>query len=229
MPGKETSERAIRMYPGPVGRARVVGSVFEPSSQHGDVDAKIVASLERLSQVFRLLLREEAQEHGLSPIQVQFLVHLLFHDVELRRVGQLARRFDLTRATVSDAVGSLEKKGLVRREPWPEDGRVVTLQLTPVGRELAGELATWAEVIKERLSASSEEEKEVVLRFLMDLIASLQRAGVITVARMCVTCRFFRPNAHAGDESPHHCALLDVPLGPPDLRVDCPEHELAPR
>jgi hypothetical protein len=35
-----------------------MGSVFEPSSQHGDVDGKIVASLERLSQVFRLLLRE---------------------------------------------------------------------------------------------------------------------------------------------------------------------------
>ena len=203
-------------------------SVFEPSLQHGDADAKIVASLERLSQVFRLLLRREAQEHGLSPIQVQFLVHLLFHDAGLRRVSQLARRFDLTRATVSDAVGSLEEKGLVRRERWPEDGRVVTLQLTPAGEELAGELSTWAGVVKEHLDSSSEEEKKVVLRFLMDLIASLQRTGVITVARMCVACRFFRPNAHPEEESPHHCALLDVPLARSDLRMDCPEHELAP-
>jgi hypothetical protein len=63
-------------------------SVFEPSSQHGDVDKKIVASLERLSQVFRILLRGEAQERGLSPIQAQFLVHLLHHGATLRRVSE---------------------------------------------------------------------------------------------------------------------------------------------
>jgi len=204
-----------------------MGPVFEPSSQHGDVDGKIVASLERLSQVFRLLLREEAQKRGLSPIQAQFLVHLLFHDVELRRVGRLAEEFGLTRATVSDAVGSLEEKGLIQRDPWPEDRRVVTLHLTPAGEKLAAELSTWDNIVKEHLTASSPEEKEVVMRFLMRLIASLQEAGAITVARMCVTCRFFRWDAHPGSDSPHHCALLDAPLAGSDLRVDCPEHELA--
>lgn len=202
-------------------------SVFEPSSQHGDVDKKIVASLERLSQALRVLLREETQEHGLSPIQAQFLVHLLFHGVELRRVGKLAEEFGLTRATVSDAVGSLEKKGLIERGPWPEDKRVATLGLTPAGEEVARGLATWANVVEGSLSASSPEEKEVVMRFLMGLIASLQGAGVVTVARMCVSCRFFRPDAHPGEDSPHHCALLDLPLARSDLRVDCPEHELA--
>lgn len=201
-------------------------SVFEPASQHGDVDSKIVASLERLSQLFRVLLREEAQKHALSPIQAQFLVHLLFHDVELRRVGRLAEEFNLTRATVSDAVASLEKKGLVNRDPWPEDKRVVTLRLTPAGKKLAIELSTWANAIKEHLGSSSE-EKEDVMRFLMRLIASLQRSGVISVSRMCITCRFFRQDEHPGSQSPHHCALLDVPLAGSDLRVDCPEHELA--
>ena len=204
-----------------------MGSVFEPSSQHGDVDSKIVASLERLSQAFRLLLRDEAQKRGLSPIQAQFLVYLLFHDVELRRVGRLAEEFGLTRATVSDAVGSLEEKGLIQRDPWPEDRRVLTLRLTPAGEKLAAELSSWANIVKEHLTASSPEEKEVVMRFLMRLIASLQKAGVITVARMCVTCRFFRRDAHPGSDSPHHCALLDAPLAGSDLRVDCPEHELA--
>jgi DNA-binding MarR family transcriptional regulator len=202
-------------------------SVFEPSSQHGDVDKKIVASLERLSQVFRTLLRGEAQERGLSPIQAQFLVHLLHHGAALGRVSRLAREFDLTRATVSDAVGSLEKKGLISREPWPADKRVTTLRLTSTGEHTARELAAWANVIEEHLKAYSPEEKEAVMRFLMGLIDSLQKSGLITVARMCVTCRFFRPDAHPGERSPHHCALLDVPLSGSDLRADCPEHELA--
>jgi DNA-binding MarR family transcriptional regulator len=201
-------------------------SVFEPSSQHGDVDKKIVASLERLTLVFRILLRGEAQERGLSPIQAQFLLHLLHHGAVLRRVSQLAREFDLTRATVSEAVGSLERKGLICRELWPHDKRVTTLRLTPTGKHTAQELAGWANVIEEHLKDRSAEEKEAVMRFLMDLIGALQKSGLITVARMCTTCRFFRPDAHPGESSAHHCVLLDVPLSGSELRADCPEHKL---
>ena len=65
------------------------------------------------------------------------------------------------------------------------------------------------------------------MRFLMDLIGSLQKSGMISVARMCVTCRFLRPDAQRGEDSSHYCALLDVPLAGSELRTDCPEHELA--
>jgi DNA-binding MarR family transcriptional regulator len=202
-------------------------SVFDPTSQHGDVDAKIVAALERLGQVFRILLREKAQEYGLSPIGAQFLIYLVHHAVELRRVSQLAREFDLTMATVSDAVASLEDKGLISREPWPEDRRVMTLRLTPEGELVAAELSTWADTVRQHLDLCPSEEKEVVMHFLMRLIGTLQKSGVITVARMCVTCRFFQREAHPSFGSPHHCRLLDVPLSGSDLRIDCPEHELA--
>jgi DNA-binding MarR family transcriptional regulator len=202
-------------------------SVFDPASQHEDVDSKIVASLERLGQVFRVLLREKAREHGLSAIQAQFLIYLLHHGVELRRVGQLAREFDLTPATVSDALDSLEEKGLVSREHWSEDRRMMTLRLSSEGELLAAELSTWANVVKEHVDLWPPREKEVVMRFMMRLIGSLQKSGFITVARMCVTCRFFERDAHQGAGSPHYCRLLDVPLAGSNMRVDCPEHELA--
>ncbi len=204
-----------------------MGGAFDPSSQHGDVDKKLVAALERLSQAFRVLLQEEAQGRGLSPIQARFLVHLLHHGDELGRVGRLAEEFGLSRATVSDAVRTLEAKGLVRRESWPRDGRVATLRLTPAGEEGAARLSGWADVVEEQLGSFAPEEKEAAMRFLMRLISALQGAGVITVARMCVACRFFRPDAHPGSASPHHCALLDLQLSGADLRTDCPEHEPA--
>ena len=202
-------------------------SVFEPSSQHGDVDKKIVAALERLSQAFRVLLQEEAQRQSLSPIQARFLVHLLHHSDELGRVGRLAAEFGLSRATVSDAVGTLEAKSLVYREPWLRDRRVATLRLTAEGKEVAAGLSGWADVVEEQLGSFAPGEKEAVMRFLMRLISELQGAGVITVARMCVSCRYFSPDAHPRSASPHHCALLDLPLSGADLRTDCPEHEPA--
>jgi DNA-binding MarR family transcriptional regulator len=204
-----------------------LGSVFDLSAQHDDVDTKIVAALERLSQVFRVRLREEAWERDLSPTQAQFLIYLLYHDVELRRVSQLAREFDLTKATVSDAVASLETKRLVQREQWPEDRRVVTLRLTPDGEKLATILSEWADPVREHLERFSPEERKAVMRFLVGLIGSLQRSGLITVARMCVTCRFFLQDIHPDEPAPHHCGLLGVPLSGADLRVDCPEHEPA--
>jgi DNA-binding MarR family transcriptional regulator len=204
-----------------------LGSVFDLPAQHDDVDAKIVAALERLSQVFRVRLREEALARDLSPTQAQFLIYLLYHDVELRRVSQLAREFDLTQATVSDAVASLETKKLVQREQWPEDRRVITLRLTLGGEKLATTLSEWADPVREHLERFSPQEREAVMRFLIGLIGSLQRSGLITVARMCVTCRFFQQDVHPGGPLPHHCALLDVPLGCASLRVDCPEHEPA--
>jgi DNA-binding MarR family transcriptional regulator len=204
-----------------------LGPVFDLSAQHDDVDAKIVAALERLSQVFRVRLREEAWEHGLSPTQAQFLIYLHYHDVELRRISQLAREFDLTQATVSDAVASLETKGLVQREKWPEDRRIVTLRLTPDGEKLATILSGWADLIREHLRPFSPEDREAMMHFLIEFIGSLQRYGLITVARMCVTCRFFQQDIHPGEPLLHHCTLLDVPLGRANLRVDCPEHEPA--
>lgn len=200
-------------------------SIFDLSFQHGDVDAKIVASLERLSEVFRVLLWEAAKSRDLSPLQIQLLVYLRYHPPSFGRVGVLARRFDLAAATVSDAVGTLVEKGLVEKEPDPEDRRARVLTLTGDGTDVAEELSDWAEAVRNGLGNSSEGDKTAVLQILMDLIASLERQGIITRARMCRTCRFFGEDEHEDPAAPHHCNLLDMPLTPEDLRVDCPEHE----
>ena len=161
-----------------------MGSLFDPSAQHDDVDARIVAALERLSQVFRVRLGEEARQRNLSPIQAQLLIYLLHHDVELRRVSQLAREFDLTQATVSDAVASLETKGLVRREQWPDDRRVVTLRLTPeagfdpslLSHELEGRLLrALAEFPRVVAAAAELREPHRIARYLEDTASAFHK------------------------------------------------------
>ncbi len=197
-----------------------------PKTGISELDEKIVAALERLSHVLRTLLWEQAVESRLSPIQIQTLLYLNSHAGDLCRVGQLAEEFGLTPATVSDAVSSLEAKRLLTREPWLEDRRAHTLRLTTQGQRSAQRLSHWADALHEQLERFAPEEKAQALRFSLQLIASLYRAGVITVARICLTCRFFRAHAHSDPNAPHHCALMDKPLAVQDLRVDCPEHAL---
>jgi hypothetical protein len=110
----------------------------------------------------------------------------------------------------------------------PETGRRgAPLRLTPNGRKIASAVAGWHDPVLTALGELDAGDKERALRLLLELIGALQRAGIVTVARMCVTCGYFRPDRHPGAPARHHCALLDVPLADADLRVDCPEHERA--
>lgn len=200
-------------------------SLFDVTVQHLEVDSKIAAALERMSLAFRVLLWEKTKTHQLSPIQVQFLVYLRYHPASQSTISHLAKEYTLTPATVSDAITTLEAKKLVARERSAEDRRVAFVALTSTDKKMARKLASWAEVIREAIADFPAEDKTIVMKFLMRLLAALQQAGVITIARMCLTCKFFQSEAHPHARAPQHCGLLNKPLADIELRLDCPEHQ----
>jgi DNA-binding MarR family transcriptional regulator len=200
---------------------------FDPE-YHLDVDRKIAAALERIAQGMKVMLWDEAKSHGLSPLQAGVLTSLLYMPEGSGRVGRLAREFHVSQPTMSDAVAALGRKALVRKRRATADSRASTLTLTAEGRAVAVRLSGWNETLRRSLEELPDEGKVPIMRFLFGLIASLQQAGFITVARMCITCRFFRPDGDPAQPERHFCALLKVPLAESALRIDCPEHELAP-
>lgn len=207
------------------------GSVFNPDAQHDSVDHKILAALERLSHVFRSLLWQKvtgvSAPHGLTPTQVQLLIFLRYHAEEMGRVGVLAAEFGLSAPTVSDAVRVLEEKGLITKRVSKHDARVRVLRLTARGKTLTNQVSDWANALFEHTVAFSDAEKAAILRFLMNLMTSLQRHGIVSVSRMCTSCRFFSPGDGDGAGRPHYCRFLKTSLAEESLRVDCPEHEPA--
>jgi DNA-binding MarR family transcriptional regulator len=192
-----------------------------------DLDGKLAGALERTAQALRVVLGRRSRAEGLTSTQAQLLLRLASAPPPELRVGALAREFDLTQPTVSDAVTALRQKGLVRSGRQADDRRNRPLELTARGSRAAERLDDWRAALETPLGNLSREAKEHALRTLLELIALLQREGVVSVARMCSSCRWFRPEAHPGKAAPHHCALLDAPLRPDELRVDCAEHELA--
>jgi DNA-binding MarR family transcriptional regulator len=193
-----------------------------PPGAPPDVDAKLVAALERVGQALRVQMWDTAKQHGLTPTQLQVLLRLASDPPARRRIGVLAGELDVTHPTVSDAVAVLRRKGLVDRDPA---NRKAVLSLSARGQAVAAGLADWDERTRRELAALPAADKHATLGLLLDLIAGLQSSGAITVARMCVTCRFFRRDAHPDPARPHHCALVDMPLAGGELRVDCAEHE----
>lgn len=197
-------------------------SVFDPSAQAGNPDLKIIASLERLGEGFRVLLWEKAKVLGISPIQIQILIFVRFHTDDKCRVSYLAQEFSLTRATISEAVKSLEQKGLIERQTDPSDTRSHTIHLTEAGTSAVDQTADFAGPMLGSITGISLSQKGILLEQLLGIISRLQGAGIISMHRMCFSCRFYQNN-----EAGHFCKFIDKALKNKDLRLDCKEFEAA--
>ncbi len=108
-------------------------NIFDPHYQESDLTVKTVVGLERISEAFKVLLREKAKQLGLSPIQIQILLFVSSHKEQLCNVSFLASEFNVTKPTISDAVKSLNVKGLISKQHSDKDSRSFTIKLSQSG------------------------------------------------------------------------------------------------
>lgn len=193
-------------------------SAFDLDHQNTSIESKIVASLERVSQAFRVLLWNESKEFSLSPIQVQVLIFLLHHSDEKRKVSYLADEFNITKATISDCVKTLEQKQLIEKRYEPHDTRSYIIHLTEAGENIAKNTSFFANQIQIPIDKLSSSAKENLLSGLLEVIRHLNQTGIITIQRMCSTCQFYN------SDNGHFCQLLNQKLADVELRIDCEEH-----
>jgi DNA-binding MarR family transcriptional regulator len=186
---------------------------------------RLLVGLSRIGTVLRSQAWQGASPRGIHPTQAQVLVFLARTRPRGLRLSELADRLAVTRPTASESVSALERKGLLVRRRDPVDGRAIQIHLSPEGELAAEEVAEWPDLLIEVVDGLDPEEKGALLRTLMKLIFGLQARGRIATHRMCVTCRYFQPDAHPDPERPHHCGFVDAPFGDHQLRIDCREYE----
>jgi DNA-binding MarR family transcriptional regulator len=91
------------------------------------------------AKIVRKLDAELRQAHGLPLSSYEVLLHLSWAPGHRMRMGELAESVLLTLSGVTRLVGRLEREGLVRREPCPEDRRGAYAILTEAGVDRLGE------------------------------------------------------------------------------------------
>jgi DNA-binding MarR family transcriptional regulator len=191
------------------------------------LDRRVTIGLAKIGIALKQQAWAEAGDRGMTPTQGQVLA-LLRANPDGLRLRALAEQLGVTPATASDSVTALHRKGLVTKEATTGDGRGVVVLLTSTGIGEAAAAATWPDFLLEAVGELSAAEQATFLRALVTMIRTLQEKGRIPVARMCVSCRFFRPFRHENPERPHHCAFVDAPFGDGELRLDCPDFQTAP-
>jgi DNA-binding MarR family transcriptional regulator len=186
---------------------------------------RVTHSLLRLSTAMRSQAWEWAEGAGLTPTQGEILV-LLMQRKGPMRLGEIARETALTAATTSDAVSTLETKGLVEKRRALDDGRALAVRLTSRGRTAAKRAAQWPDFLAKAVGTLRDDEQAVFYRTLLKTIYQLEAQETMPRHRMCLSCTHLQPSKNP-KKTPHHCALLDLNMSDTDLRLDCSVHETA--
>jgi len=188
---------------------------------------QLAAGLEKIGLAMKSRTWRREGRAGLGPLQRQVLTLLRSKPEQRATVSTVANELVIRLPTASEVIATLEQKRLVRRRRDMNDGRVVMAQLTAKGNRSCTPSSRMPDRLVTATEALSAAEQVALLKSLIKVIRSLQEQGEISVARMCVSCRSFRPNQYDNADRPHHCDYLKVPLGDRTLRLDCHVYEPA--
>lgn len=126
-------------------------------------DLRLAALAVELMDRTKQNVREVAEEEGLSVAQVDVLRRLRQGPSPMRR---LAVKMNCEASNLTGLVDRLESRGLVERQPYPEDRRVKCVALTETGERLSMQL--WTAVAERcpltELPTSSKEQLSSLLR-----------------------------------------------------------------
>jgi len=188
---------------------------------------QLAAGLEKIGLAMKSRTWRREGRAGLGPLQRQVLTLLRSKPGQRAQVSTVANELAVRLPTASEVIATLERKQLVRRRRDTTDGRVVMAQLTAKGNRSCTPSSRMPDRLSTATEALSSSEQVVLLTSLVKVIRSLQEQGEISVARMCVSCQYFRPNHHDEADRPHHCDYVNAPFGDRSLRLDCHVYEPA--
>ena len=134
-----------------------------------DVYSKPGYLFRRAQQIAVAIFMEECAAQALTPVQYAALVAIREHaGLDATRLSALVA-FD--RSTLGDVLERLEQRGLILRQPSPQDKRVKLLFPTPRGRKLLTEVMPAMERAQARMLAPLKpSDRQTLLRLLGELV-----------------------------------------------------------
>jgi len=152
--------------------------LLEAAEQFPDLDPTACEAylhvLRAGDEAFRVC-QENLAAHDLS--QGRFTVLMLLLDKKLNTPlsltpAELADKAGVARATMTGLVDTLERDGLVKREPDPVDRRMMSVTLTPRGREsLAAVLPPHFQLMAALMHPLTEPERKTLVRLLGKIVS----------------------------------------------------------
>jgi DNA-binding MarR family transcriptional regulator len=133
----------------------------------------IVTRVDKVNRHLQSSFRASLGDAGLTKEEWKVLMSL--HDT-VRSHGSLCRDLDVSTGAMTNRLDKLERRGLIRRGPDPQDRRGVLLELTDAGEaRLEDYIDAGSSRERALLDELTLEEKQELNRLLSKLLVSLQR------------------------------------------------------
>jgi DNA-binding MarR family transcriptional regulator len=158
--------------------------LLEASQQYPELDPSAM-------EVYLYLLRagdesvrvkgDIMERHNLSAGRFSVLMALIdkgpsCSDFQNKTAAQLAEEADVTRATMTGLIDTLEKDGYVKRYPHPEDRRAVIVKITEAGEAVMHSTLPDFFRIKSRLMETlSQDERKTLVSLLSKIIENAEK------------------------------------------------------
>lgn len=166
------------------------------NKQREDLIGSLIPDVARL---LRLEIDRRVKAHGLT--QVKWLALGVIEQDPGMTQRQLAQRLEIGVAATGRLIDRLQARGLVRREPAPNDRRAFRLALTRKAEAILAELDGAADSLRdELLDGLSSRQVAVVREGLSRLKANLQRTAAAVV--VAILARLDEFEVAAGLASP---------------------------
>src|SRR3954451_422755 len=158
--------------------ARVIAGWGESRPDLDVAPIGVTARVFRLANELRPRLDAVLGRHGVRGNDFSVIATLVRLDQPAVSQGALARELNLSAGTISVRVDSLERQGLVARNPVPDDQRQTAVSLTAAGHALFEACAQdHLRNCRELLVALDDEERERLGALLGKLLGSLEDPG----------------------------------------------------
>lgn len=200
-------------------------SAIDLDDQNHTLETKLATGFVNIAVALRAMLWQECLAANISPIQGQILIFCQNHSPQLCRIGSLAREFSLTKPTISDAVKTLERKGLLTKHNDPEDLRSFDLILTEAGKEIAQQVAKFPDLLQTLLEEVPETRKAQLDLLLTQLTVQLKELGVLSGQRSCVACQH---SIKQRSKKTYYCALYQSKMARAEIKLNCADFQGIP-
>jgi DNA-binding MarR family transcriptional regulator len=145
-----------------------VFSTAAPGQGRPDRIRQAIFLIRKLMQSGAYYTKELNKKHNVSAPQIACLLAL--QESGPMSLSQIAKNVMVKSSTLTGIVDRLESKGLVARTRTSQDRRVITIELTPAGRNLATNAPPPIQMkIVEGLKQLDEEEREQIIQALSRL------------------------------------------------------------
>ncbi len=130
-----------------------------------DLDLRLFRIWLKASKAVVINIQKDIESHKIN--SENFMILELLYSKGPHPVQKISEVFSIPSGSITYVVDKLEKKGLVERQPNPNDRRASNVVLTKEGRALFDEIfPKHVATISENLSFISNEDKEILIDLL---------------------------------------------------------------